>query len=113
MFSSFVAFTLHPSRWSRLALDRASATLEGLAGLESRILKAEAAFKGKPRNPDSRPGKRIAKLEMQREKIIGILDAASKRLVVIVVFVIVRCFVVQRMLRGDWGLEQKCVACAP
>lgn len=64
---------------SRLALDRVTATLEGLAGLENRILKAEAAFKGKPRRAGSRPTKRVEKLEMQREKIVGILQAASKR----------------------------------
>lgn len=66
---------------TRLALDRATATLEGLAGLENRILKADAAFKGKPRKAGSRPAKKIEKLEMQREKVVSILEAGSKRLV--------------------------------
>lgn len=64
---------------ARLALDRATATLEGLAGLENQILKAEAAFKGKPRREGSRPSKRIEKLEMQRQKVMDVLEAKSKR----------------------------------
>eukprot|EP00752_Nemacystus_decipiens_P006829 g6131.t1 len=67
------------AKYHSLAFERASATLEGLAGLENRILKAEAAFKGKPRKPNTRPGRRMDKLEMQRETIMGILGATSKR----------------------------------
>eukprot|EP00903_Cladosiphon_okamuranus_P011947 g11221.t1 len=67
------------AKYHRLALERSTATLDGLAGLENRILKAEAAFKGKPRRVGSRPTRRIEKLEVQREKIIGVLEATSKR----------------------------------
>ncbi|CAM9649574.1 unnamed protein product [Pylaiella littoralis] len=67
------------ANYHRLALDRATATLEGLAGLENQLLKADAAFMGKPRRAGSRPVKKMERLEMQREKVVGILEASSKR----------------------------------
>lgn len=53
--------------------------MEGLAGLENQLMKADAAFKGKPRKAGSRPANKMEKLEMRREEVVGILEAGSKR----------------------------------
>lgn len=55
--------------------------MEGLAALENKLVKADAVFKGKPRKVGSRPVKKMEKLEMQREQVVGILEAGSKRCV--------------------------------
>ncbi|CAM9338992.1 unnamed protein product [Hapterophycus canaliculatus] len=67
------------AKYHRLALDRATATLEGISALENQLLKAELALKGKPREAGSRPAKKIEKLEMQREMALQALEAGSKR----------------------------------
>lgn len=72
-------YSRHMLSATRLALDRATATVEGLSALENQLLKAEAALKGKPRQAESRPAKKIEKLEMQREMALQALQAGSKR----------------------------------
>lgn len=64
---------------ARLALERASATWDAVTGLEFRLLKAEEAFKGKPRQEGSRPSNKMQKLERQRDMVLGALEADSKR----------------------------------
>lgn len=64
---------------ARLALERASATWDTVTGLEFRLLKAEEGFKGKPREEGSRQSKKMEKLERQRDMVLDVLEADSKR----------------------------------
>lgn len=63
----------------RFAHERIAATLMGLSELERQLIEADAKFKGKPRKPESRQTKGIEALEAQKQEMLKILNADSKK----------------------------------